>query len=92
MRTVAAENVRKGITANAVLPGMIASEKVTAMPAEILERLRESVPAARLGELGEVAGLVAHLAAEESGYVTGQTIGVDGGLALNTFSLTQSQR
>ena len=92
MRTVAAENVQRGITANAVLPGMIASEKVTAMPAEILDRLRESVPAKRLGDPSEVAGLVAYLAAEESGYVTGQTIGVDGGTALNTFSLTRSER
>jgi acetoacetyl-CoA reductase len=92
MRTVAAENVRRGITANAVLPGIIATEKVTGMPAEILDRLRASLPAQRLGEPSEVAGLVAYLAAEESGYVTGQTIGVDGGLPLNTLSLTRSRR
>lgn len=89
MRTIAAENVRRGITANAVLPGMVATEKVLAMPAEILERLRASVPAERFAEPEEVAGLVAYLASEEAGYVTGQAIEIDGGGALNTLSLTR---
>jgi acetoacetyl-CoA reductase len=92
MRTVAAENVRRGITANAVLPGMVATEKVDAMPAEIQERLREAVPMSRFAEPAEIAGLVAYLASEEAGYVTGQAIGIDGGTALNTFSLTRRQR
>jgi acetoacetyl-CoA reductase len=92
MRTVAAENVRRGITANAVLPGMVATEKVAAMPGEIQERLRAEIPMSRFAEPAEVAGLVAYLASEEAGYVTGQAIGIDGGGALNTFSLTRRQR
>jgi len=92
MRTVAAENVRRGITANAVLPGMVATEKVEAMPAEIQDRLRETVPMERFAEPGEVAGLVTYLASEDAGYVTGQAIGIDGGGALNTFSLTRRAR
>jgi acetoacetyl-CoA reductase len=92
MRTIAAENVAKGITANAVLPGMVATEKVRAMPAEILERLRAEVPAGRFAEPGEIAALVAYLASEDAGYVTGQAIEADGGGALNTFSLTRAQR
>ncbi len=92
MRTIAAENVSRGITANAVLPGMIGTEKVTAMPKEILERLRAEVPAGRFAEPAEVASTIAHLCAEESGYVTGQAIGIDGGGALNTFSLTRRDR
>jgi NAD(P)-dependent dehydrogenase (short-subunit alcohol dehydrogenase family) len=92
MRTIAGENVRRGITANAVLPGMVATEKVNAMPAEIQDRLREAVPMHRFAEPAEVAGLVAYLASEEAGYVTGQAVGIDGGNALNAFSLTRRQR
>jgi acetoacetyl-CoA reductase len=92
LRTIAAENVRRGITANAILPGLIATENVMAMPEEILERLRAEVPAGRFAEPGEVAATVAHLCSDEAGYVTGQAIGIDGGGALNTFSLTRRER
>ena len=92
MRTIAGENVRQGITANAVLPGMVATEKVDAMPSEIQERLRDAIPMSRFAEPSEVAGLVAYLASEEAGYVTGQAIGIDGGSAVNSFSLTRRQR
>ena len=91
-KTIAAENVRRGITANAVLPGLIASERVAGLPEDLYEKLRSSVPAGRIGEMSEVAALVAFLASEHSGYVTGQAIGVDGGAFLNTFSLTREQR
>jgi acetoacetyl-CoA reductase len=92
MRTIAGENVRRGITANAVLPGMVATENVNAMPAEIQDRLRDAVPMHRFAEPAEVAALVAYLVSEPAGYVTGQAIGIDGGGALNTFSLTRRQR
>jgi NAD(P)-dependent dehydrogenase (short-subunit alcohol dehydrogenase family) len=91
VKTIAAENAGRGITANAVLPGMVATEKVQAMPAEVLERLREVLPAGRMAEPAEVAALVGFLASEEAGYVTGQTIGIDGGAALNTFTLGSAQ-
>ena len=45
-----------------------------------------------MGEVAEVAALVAHLASEDAGYVTGQEIGIDGGAWLNTLSLTRQQR
>jgi NAD(P)-dependent dehydrogenase (short-subunit alcohol dehydrogenase family) len=92
MRTVAGENVRHGITANAVLPGMVGTEKVDAMPAQIRERLRDAIPMNRFAEPGEVAALVAYLVSEEAGYVTGQAIGIDGGNSLNSLSLTRRQR
>lgn len=92
MRTIAAENVRRGVTANAVLPGMVATDRVRAMPAEILDRLRASLPAQRFAEPEEVAGLVAYLASEEAGYVTGQAVAIDGGGGLNTLSLTRAPR
>ena len=93
MKTIASENVRRGITANAVLPGLIASERVAAMPRELYELLESTfMPSGRIGEMDEVASLVAYLASEDAGYVTGQEIGVDGGAWLNTFSLTREQR
>jgi acetoacetyl-CoA reductase len=91
VKTIAAENAGKGIAANAVLPGLVSTEKANAMPAEILERLRDMMPTGRMAEPEEVAGLVAYLSSEEAGYVTGQAIAIDGGTALNTFSLTRKQ-
>ena len=91
-KTLAAENVRRGITANAVLPGMVATETVRAMPREILERLDEALPSGRMASPDEVAGLVAYLASEEAGYVTGEAIAIDGGMGLNTMSLAREAR
>jgi acetoacetyl-CoA reductase len=87
VKTIAAENVHKGITANAILPGLIATENVKAMPAEVLERVTAALPSRRMGEPAEIAALTAYLASEDAGYVTGQTIGIDGGVSLNTMSL-----
>jgi NAD(P)-dependent dehydrogenase (short-subunit alcohol dehydrogenase family) len=87
VKTLAAENASRGVTVNAVLPGMIATEKVRSMPAEVLARVEAALPAGRVGEVAEVAALVAFLASDEAAYVTGQEIGIDGGLGLNTMSL-----
>jgi NAD(P)-dependent dehydrogenase (short-subunit alcohol dehydrogenase family) len=91
VRTIAAENAGRGITANAVLPGMVATEKVLAMPPEVLERVKAALPSGRLVEPAEVAGLVAYLVSDEAGQVTGEEIAVAGGFGLNTMTLTASQ-
>ncbi len=85
--TLAAENARRGITANAVLPGMVSTENVMSMPADVRERVTAALPAARMAAPAEVAALVGYLASSEAGYVTGQAIGIDGGLGLSTASL-----
>ena len=87
VKTVAAENARRGTTANAVLPGLIATERVREMPQEVLDRVDAMLPPGRMGSPQEVAALVGFLASEEAGYVTGEAIGIDGGASLNTMSL-----
>jgi NAD(P)-dependent dehydrogenase (short-subunit alcohol dehydrogenase family) len=92
VKTVAAENVARGITANAILPGLVATENVLAMPEEIRDRLVEELPSGRMADPSEVAALAAFLGSEEAGYVTGEAIAIDGGGSLNAFSLTAKQR
>ena len=92
VKTLAAENVQRGITANAVLPGMVATERVRAMPSEVLERLRPLLPSGRMVEPSEIAAAVAFLCSDEAAQVTGQEIAVDGGAGLNTFTLGSEGR
>jgi NAD(P)-dependent dehydrogenase (short-subunit alcohol dehydrogenase family) len=92
VRTLAAENVGRGITANAVLPGMVATEKVLAMPGQVLERVRAGLPSGRLVEPAEIAALVAFLASDAAAQITGEEIGVTGGLGLSTMSLGSGGR
>jgi acetoacetyl-CoA reductase len=87
VKTIAAENAGHGITANAILPGMVETEAVRAMPAEVLERVKSALPATRMATPEEVAALVAFLASREAGYITGEDVAIDGGLALNTLTL-----
>ncbi len=91
VKTVAAENAARGITVNAVLPGMVETEAVRAMPIEVRERITAMLPAGRMATPAEVADLVAFLASEQAGYITGQEIGIDGGVGLNTMTLGSNQ-
>ena len=92
VKTLAAENAHHGITANAVLPGMVATEKVRAMPDEVMERLMPLLPSGRMVEPDEIAAAVSYLCSEEAAQVTGQEIAVDGGAGLNTFTLGSERR
>lgn len=85
--TVALEYARKGVTCNAVLPGMVETENVKAMPAEIREAAMAGTPVRRFGEPEEIAALVAFLCGPEAGYITGAEIDISGGGHLNTLVL-----
>jgi len=71
-----------GITVNLVAPGWIPTERHADATAEELEEYRQSVPMRRMGEASDVAKIVAFLASESAGFVTGQRIAVNGGLTL----------
>jgi 3-oxoacyl-[acyl-carrier protein] reductase len=77
-RSLAQELAKRNITVNAVAPGLIDTEMLKDMPRDELEKL---IPMRRLGRPAEVAKLVAFLASEDAGYITGQVIGINGGLA-----------
>ena len=85
--TVALEYARKGVTCNAVLPGMVETENVKAMPAEIRAAATAATPARRFGAPEEIAALVAFLCSAEAGYITGAEIDISGGGHLNTLVL-----
>jgi NAD(P)-dependent dehydrogenase (short-subunit alcohol dehydrogenase family) len=86
-KTVTLEYARHGITCNAILPGLIATERAAAMPEIIREGATAFIPARRLGRMEEVADLIVFLASEKASYINGAEIHVDGGARLNTMPL-----
>ncbi|MDP8948373.1 MAG: 3-oxoacyl-[acyl-carrier-protein] reductase [Actinomycetota bacterium] len=82
-KSVAREVARRGITVNAVAPGYVETELTGSLSESVKEQIREQVPMGRFGEVEEVAEVVAFLVGEGAGYVTGQTIAVDGGMTMH---------
>ena len=68
------------VTVNAVAPGLIETEMTAYLPADRRTEYLQLIPAGRLGSVDEVAELVAFLARRDAGYITGQVIGINGGL------------
>jgi len=79
-RSNARELARRNITVNAVAPGFIATDMTAALPEKAREELSAQIPLGRLGSPEDVANAVRFLTAENSGYITGQVIGVNGGM------------
>ncbi len=80
-RTIAKEVASRGITANAVAPGLIDTEMTQQLPEEWKQQLKSRIPLGYLGSPRDVAEAVAFLASEEARYITGQVLNVDGGMA-----------
>jgi acetoacetyl-CoA reductase len=79
-KAVAQENAKAGVTVNAICPGYINTEMVQAVPLAVLEKaVLPLIPVGRLGEPEEIARCVAFLAADDSSYITGSTLSVNGG-------------
>ena len=81
-KTIARELAARGVTANAVAPGFISTDMTDALSEKQREAIGGQIPMKRFGTVDDVAHLVGFLASEESGYITGQVICIDGGLAL----------
>jgi len=79
-KALAQEVVRKGVTVNTVSPGYVETDMVKAIRAEIREQIVASIPMGRLARPEEIAAVVAFLASDEAGYITGANISVNGGM------------
>lgn len=81
-KALAQELASRNITVNCVAPGFITSPMTDTLPDAQKDALTARIPAGKLGEGGDVGAAVAYLASREAGYVTGQTIHVNGGMAM----------
>jgi 3-oxoacyl-[acyl-carrier protein] reductase len=81
-KSLAAEVATRGITVNCVAPGFIETAMTAALSEDQRRRLLERVPVGRLGTPADVAAAIGYLASEEAAYVTGQTLHVNGGMAM----------
>ncbi len=81
-KSIAQELASRGITANCIAPGFIVSPMTDALNESQKEAITKSIPAARLGQPDDIAAAVVYLASDQASYVTGQTLHVNGGMAM----------
>ncbi|MBX9804669.1 MAG: acetoacetyl-CoA reductase [Alphaproteobacteria bacterium] len=79
-KALALENAKKGITVNAIAPGYIDTDMVRAVSEPILGKIIDTIPLGRLGQAKEIARAVVFLADDDAGYITGETLNINGGL------------
>jgi 3-oxoacyl-[acyl-carrier protein] reductase len=87
LRTAAIELAPKGITINAVMPGNIETEGLDELGPEYRRKMEASIPQRKLGKVEDIGNAALFLATDEAGYITGQTIVVDGGQVLPESSM-----
>ncbi len=78
-KALAQEGAKKGVTVNAIAPGYIDTDMVSAVPADVLAKIVAKIPVGRLGQAQEIARGVAFLVSEDGGFVTGSTLSINGG-------------
>jgi 3-oxoacyl-[acyl-carrier protein] reductase len=81
-KALAREVASRNITVNAVAPGFVDTEILNSIPAEMMEAAMKLIPLGRKGQPEEIAYAVAFLASDQAAYITGQVLGVDGGMAM----------
>jgi len=81
-KAVARELASRNVTANAVAPGFIDTDMTKILPDEVKKTLLSQIPAGKLGSVSDISNAVEFLAKEESGYITGQVININGGMAM----------
>ncbi len=79
-RTIALEIAREGSTANCVAPGFVETDMLAEVPERVQENILKRIPLDRFATVDDIAGIVRFLASEDSSYMTGQVLGVNGGM------------
>lgn len=79
-KSVARELAKRNVSVNAITPGFIVTDMTDVLPEKVKEDLQGQIPLGRLGEAEDIAHAVAFLASEAAGYITGQVLGVNGGM------------
>ena len=81
-KSLAREVAKKGITVNCIAPGFIETEMTSAMPDSAKKMAKDAIPARKLGQTSDIAKAIAYLTSDDTGYVTGQVLAVDGGMSM----------
>jgi 3-oxoacyl-[acyl-carrier protein] reductase len=81
-KSFAQEIASRGITANCIAPGFIETAMTAELPETVIKNMLGSIPQGRMGNADEIAATVAFLASNEASYITGQTLHVNGGMAM----------
>ncbi|HIN25768.1 MAG TPA: 3-oxoacyl-[acyl-carrier-protein] reductase [Candidatus Marinimicrobia bacterium] len=81
-KSTARELASRGITANCIAPGYVATDMTNELGDEVQQSLIEQIPLGRMGQVEDIASAVAFLASDEAAYITGQTLAIDGGIVM----------
>jgi 3-oxoacyl-[acyl-carrier protein] reductase len=81
-RTIALELAQSGSTANCVAPGFVATDMLESVPERVKQKILREIPLDRFATIADVAALVRFVASTDSSYMTGQVLGVNGGMEL----------